>query len=219
MKRIYLMPGMGAGSRIYRHIRWPAGYEIVPMEWLMPQSPTEPLSRYVERLIAHYAVAPGSILAGMSFGGVIINEMSRQLPVAGLIFISTVKTHRAFPPRFRWARKTGIWRVFPYGLITRPERLAPWMPVRVLRKRLQLYADYMSMRNTGYFRWAMRSILHWKGDVPGLPYVHIHGTADHIFPYRRLTGRVEPVEGAGHLALMTHPRRVSALIADFLKDF
>ncbi len=219
MKRIYLMPGMGAGSRIYRHIRWPAGYEIFPMEWLMPQSPREPLGAYTERLIRHYAVAPGSILAGMSFGGVIINEMSRQLPAAGLIFISTVKTHRAFPPRFALARNTGLWRLFPYGLITRPERLAPWMPTRALRKRLQLYADYMSMRDAAYFRWAMRSILHWRGDVPAVAYVHIHGTADRIFPYGRLTGELKPVEGAGHLALMTHPRRVSALIADFLKDF
>ena len=212
------MPGMGATSRIFSRLRWPEGFDVVPMEWFVPPDGSMTLSDYAAALAERYAVEPGSILAGMSFGGVMINEMAALTSPERLIFISTVKSGREFPPYFRPTRSLGLWRLLPFKLIVRPGDLMPLAPTKRLRKRLALYRDYMGIDDVRYFRWATRSILHWKGEVPQLPYVHIHGTADRIFPYRYLRGRLRPVEGAGHLALMTHPRRVSALIADFLAE-
>jgi len=215
--KIYIVPGMGASTSIYRGIRFPERYEVVPVEWMMPEK-DEPLGRYVERMIERYSIKEGQVLAGMSFGGIIIHEMSRKLPPQKMIFISTVKTHRSFPPWHRWGRYLKIWNFLPYRLITNPLRTASFVPFKALRKRLELYEKYLSIRDTGYFQWAMKQIMQWEGDIPPYPYLHVHGTSDRVFPYRYLHGEVVPVEGAAHLALMTHPHRIGPVIRSFLAD-
>ncbi|NPA46930.1 MAG: alpha/beta hydrolase [Chlorobi bacterium] len=209
--KLYLMPGMGAKSTIFKGLRFPPHVETVRMEWLMPQK-NESLEAYTARLISTYDIRPGSVLLGMSFGGVIIHEISKQIPVEKLIFISTVKSNACFPPWYKWGRLLRIWNWLPYGLITQPARTAKAVPPGKLRKRLMLYETYMSIRSRTYFRWAMKSILTWRSDLPQTPWIHIHGDKDRIFPFRYLKGEIFPVNGAGHLAVMTHPKKISRIL-------
>jgi len=212
---IYLMPGMGARSSIFKGLRFPENFRIVPMEWLMPEG-DEDLRHYTQRLIHTYRIEPQSILLGMSFGGVIIHEIAKQMPVDRLIFISTVKTHREFPPWFALGRWLHIWNFLPYPLITHPIVTARFVPPGKLRKRLYLYEEYMAVKDTRYFRWAMKSIMTWRSDMPSLPYIHIHGDKDHVFPLRYLKGEIYPVSGADHLAVMTHPHKINQILKAYL---
>ncbi|NPA42867.1 MAG: alpha/beta hydrolase [Chlorobi bacterium] len=215
-RKIYILPGLGASTDIYRALRFPAGYEIVPVEWIMPR-PDESLSAYAKRLVERYRIRPGQVLMGMSFGGMMINEISRLAEPRKMVFISTVKTSEAFPPWFKWGRAVRIWNRLPYGLIVHPLRTARFMPVKVVRKRLLLYERYLSIRDPEYFKWAIRQILFWNRDMPPFPYLHVHGTRDRVFPMKYLKGDVVPVEGAAHLALMTHPHRIGPVVRRFLK--
>ena len=216
-KLLYLMPGMGARSSIFKGLRFPSGIRPVYMEWLMPEG-DEDLDHYTERLIRHYAIRPGSILLGMSFGGIMVHEIAKRLEVEKLIFVSTVKTHEAFPHHFHWGRKLRIWNLLPYGLITHPMRTAAWVPVGRIKKRLALYDQYMSIRDSAYFRWAMKRILTWQSPLPPVPYLHIHGDRDRIFPLRHLKGEVYPIAGGTHLAVMTHPKKINRILAPYLSE-
>jgi len=214
-RTVYIIPGLGAKTDIYRHVRFPADYRIVPVEWLMPE-PEETLSAYAGRLIETYAIEPDGILTGMSFGGIMINEIARQVPPAKLIFISTVKTHRAFPPWYAWGRKLKIYQWLPYDFIVEPLKTARYMPVKKLKKRLQLYEKYLSIRDTAYFQWAIERILYWKGEIPPYPYLHVHGSADRVFPVKYLKGNFITVPG-DHLVMLTRPKLISRHVQAFLE--
>jgi len=216
-RRIYLMPGMGASPAIFKGLRFPDEYRPVYMEWLMPEADEE-LAAYTLRLIRRYAIEENALLLGMSFGGVIIHEIAKQIGAGKLIFVSTVKTHEEFPPWYAWGRRLRIWRWLPYKLITNPARTARLFPKGKIRKRLMLWEQYMAIRDKQYFTWAMQSILNWQSPMPRWPYLHIHGSRDHIFPMRYLKGEIFPIPGAGHLAVMTHPKKVSKLIAAHLTE-
>ncbi len=213
------MPGMGALPDIFKHLKITPQYRVKYLRWVSPHA-GETLEQYTARMIKEQISAEDKnpVLAGMSFGGILVHEMSRQMPVKALIFLSTVKTHREFPPWFALGRLLRYDRWAPFGLLQRPEKLKAFVPFKVLRKRLELYEKYLGIRDTYYFHWAVRQILFWKGEKPSLPYVHIHGDQDRIFPGKFLIPPVEWVRGGTHLAVMTHPRQVSARINAFLES-
>jgi len=214
MNTVYLLPGLGAKSDIYRRIRFPRDYRIKAVEWL-PPLPKESLREYAERLIRVYAIRPGNVLTGMSFGGIVINEISRLVPPSRMIFISTVKSGEEFPPWYRWAARAGLYRFFPYKAIVRPMHTAAFMPLKRLKKRLMLYEQYLSIRDPEYFRWAVEQILDWQGQMPPYPYLHVHGKSDRVFPVRFLKGKVRVVPG-DHLVMLSRPALISRHIKEFL---
>ncbi len=209
--KIYLMPGMGAKPEIFSRLRFPSGWQVIPVEWLLPAR-NESLAVYAARLIEHYRIVPDSVLLGMSFGGILIREIAEQIPVSGLVYISTVKSREELPPVYTIGRKLQVWHYLPYGLITRPERMKEFVPLKSLRKRIQLYEHYMGIKNPAYFKWAVKQLLTWKRSLPVMPYIHIHGTGDLIFPFKHLRAGRIPVQGAGHLAVMTHPFQINKIL-------
>ncbi len=209
------MPGMGAKSDIFNGLRFPKDLEIHPMEWLLPEA-EEDFLHYAARLVDKFRVEPDSVLVGMSLGGVMVSEIGKLMPVYMPVFISTVKSHKELSPRYRMARVMHLWNFLPYGLIARPERLKPYVILKTVKKRIRLYERYMGIHDRAYFKWAIKNFLLWKHDLPDGPYLHIHGTRDYIFPYSYLKGEIIPVEGAAHLAVMTHPFAINRILREHL---
>jgi len=74
---IYLMPGMAAGPEIFENLSLPKeNYELHFLRWLKPLDLDETITNYTMRLneeIKH----ENPVLIGVSFGGMIVQEMSR----------------------------------------------------------------------------------------------------------------------------------------------
>ncbi len=212
-----MMPGMGALPDIFRFLKIHPDFQVKYLHWISPQK-NEEFPHYVSRLIENQ-INPDDknpVLLGMSFGGMVANEIARQMPVSGLVFLSTVKTHREFPPWFALGRITRYHAWAPFGLLLHPARLKPYVPFKFLKRRLDLYDRYLGIREVPYFRWAVKTILNWKGEIPSVPYIHIHGNRDRIFPPAYLKPPVDFIPGATHMAVLTHPRQVSKKINGFL---
>jgi len=79
MKKInvYLMPGMAANSKIFEYIRLPEIYQIHKLDWIIPKK-NETLKFYAKR-ICKKIDQPDPILIGVSFGGILIQEIYKYL--------------------------------------------------------------------------------------------------------------------------------------------
>jgi len=88
---VYLMPGMAANSSIFEYIQLPPNkFEIHLLEWIPPID-NETLSSYAHRMslkITH----DNSVLIGVSFGGVLVQEMSLFREIKKIIIISSIKS-------------------------------------------------------------------------------------------------------------------------------
>lgn len=198
------MPGMAADSSIFEYIKLPEDkFEVHWLEWLLPEE-KESLKDYALRMntfIKHDNIA----LIGVSFGGIVVQEMSKYLTLKRLIIISSVKCREELPRRMRYASNKGLVKFLPTSLLNHIEQFEKFAFGDFLKKRAKLYKKYLSMRDVNYVDWAIENMINWdcKKPIPGI--VHIHGNQDVVFPYKYIQGCIT-VEGGTHIMVVNRFR-------------
>jgi len=180
---VYFMPGMAANPSIFEYIKLPEDqFKMHWLEWKIPYV-DESLKEYTKRMLAdvHHE---NPVLIGVSFGGVIVQEMSKQIRVKRLILISTVKNKFELPRRMRFAKKTALYKILPTSLVDKIERLERLPVGDYLTKRAQLYQQYLSVSDQTYIDWALEQMLFWDQEETLPNVIHIHGDKDIIFPHK-----------------------------------
>src|SRR5690606_34006606 len=136
---VYFMPGLGASSLIFEHIKLDEQYyEMFFLEWKIPLK-NESLQDYAKRMcdeIKH----ENPILIGVSFGGLLVQEMNRIINVRKTIIISSVKCNKEFPTRMKLAKLTKLYKILPTSIIKNIEDYMPdILEKKVLKGRKELY--------------------------------------------------------------------------------
>ena len=79
---VYFMPGLAASATIFERIALPeAVFEMIPLEWEIPLE-MESLANYAQR-IAEKITRPNPVLVGVSFGGILVQEMAKYVAKTG----------------------------------------------------------------------------------------------------------------------------------------
>jgi hypothetical protein len=175
------MPGMAASPSIFKDIRLPEEtFESFWLEWFVPDKgmTLEEYALIMCKSIRH----ADPVLIGVSFGGFIVQEMARHMKARKVIIISSVKQSSELPRRLLFARFTKIHKLLPTGLVNNVEILSKYAFGENLGKRLKLYEQYLSMRDTTYIDWSINQIVNWTQNEPLAGLVHIHGEKDAVFP-------------------------------------
>ena len=97
---IYFIPGLAAGKEIFSAISLPEdNYVIHVVEWMIPKK-NETLIDYAHRMSLK-VLEPNSVLIGVSFGGILVQEMSQFIPTDKIVIISSIKRKNEFPNRLK----------------------------------------------------------------------------------------------------------------------
>ncbi len=194
------MPGMAANPSIFRHIQLPEDtYDMYFLEWFVPEK-DETLEAYALRM-TQKIVHKDIILIGVSFGGILVQEMARHINVRKLFVISSVKTMHELPKRMRLAKKTKIYKLVPTSFVSMLDVFRKYAFNDFIKKRLDLYEEYLSIRDKYYLDWSIAQIVNWR-QVEALPNtIHIHGEKDGVFPKQYLSNFIE-VKGGTHIMII-----------------
>lgn len=180
---IYFMPGLAASSAIFERIKLDKDlYTLYFLEWIIPYD-NESLEKYVKRLLLEIK-EENPVLVGVSFGGIIIQEMAKFIKVRQLIVISSVVNESEFPLRMIFAKKTKLYYLFPTSLFSNYKYLNYFMR----GKRFEMYKKFLSINDKKYLDWAFKTIINWKSDTNFLTdkIIRIHGDADEVFPIKNI---------------------------------
>jgi hypothetical protein len=79
-----------------------------------------------------------------------------------------------------------------------------------IKKRVNLYRKYLSVRDKKYLDWSIDKIVNWDQEEPIENVVHIHGTYDSIFPIINLKNYI-PIEKGDHSIILKR--------ADWLNEY
>lgn len=213
---IYFVPGLAASKEIFKNIRLPEDqYEVHVLEWIIPEK-DESLAQYAKRMAA-LVTQPNSVLAGVSFGGVVAQEMSVFLSLKKLIIISSVKTKHELPKRLKLAGKTGAYKLVPTSWALSAKNLTKFAIGPRSRKRLNLYQEYLSVRDKLYLDWSIRQMVCWERETPIEGVAHIHGNADIVFPVKYIKNAII-LEGGTHVMILNKGSKVSKLLENIIEN-
>jgi hypothetical protein len=197
---VYFMPGMAANPSIFEHIRLPeAFFEIHLLEWVIP-NPKESIENYAKRL-SKKVVHKNSVLLGVSFGGIIVQEMSKFLTLKKLFIVSSIKNKHELPKRMKIAKRTKAYKLIPTRLLSNVDALVKYVFGETATKRVELYKKYLSVNDKRYLDWAIEQMVCWEQERSLSEIIHIHGEKDRIFPINNIKDCIV-VKGGTHIMII-----------------
>lgn len=197
---VYCMPGMAASPKIFEFISLPKPFEIHLLSWIPPVK-GESLNSYAIRMCMRVKHSK-PILLGVSFGGVLVQEMARHLSGCQVVIVSSIKSKNELPLPMKMAKKTNAHKLLPTQWIKNLDTLVLFTFGKGIQKRLELYQKYLSERDPDYLNWAIDSLVHWNQTEASEDLIHIHGEKDTVFPIKNLSKPFIKIKG-GHAAILT----------------
>ncbi len=214
-KHLYFVPGLAASTDIFEYIDLPSEqFEIHYLDWLIPESQDESISNYAKRMckrISH----KNPVLVGVSFGGVMVQEMSKIISTKKIIIISSVKSNKEFPNRLKLAKATKAYKLFPTKAVSNIENFTKYAFGETAKKRVDLYRKYLSMRDDDYLPWAIHNVLNWQQEKPIPEIIHIHGNNDGVFPIKYVKD-CKIIDGGTHTMIINKAKPISKLLIEVI---
>lgn len=154
-------------------------------------------------------------MIGVSFGGILVQEMSKIITIKQLIIISSIKNNRELPKRLLLAKVTKAYKLFPKNNLSPLENIVSKLFGKKAQKRIEQYRIFLSVRDPLYLKWAIYTSLHWKqeNEIPNI--IHIHGTQDHIFPINNISNCIE-IENGTHVMILNRANEINSVLLNSL---
>lgn len=198
---VYFMPGLAASAQIFERIALPvANFETILLEWEIPLD-NETLAEYAQRM-TQKITRSNPVLIGVSFGGILVQEMAQFIVTRKIIIISSVKTNLEFPVKFKLAKTTKAYKLIPTALFANIESLSQFSFGAKIDQRLKLYEKFLHVRDKTYLDWAVEQIILWERTAADESVVHIHGDNDDVFPIKNIEKCIV-IKGGTHAMILT----------------
>ncbi len=214
MHKVYCLSGLGADQRVFQFINLP-GVELVHVKWLPPHR-HEPLGAYARRLLAQFDPQHPVTILGVSFGGIVAQEVAALLPCKRVVILSSIKGPAEMSPAISLVRRTGAHRLVPGWLLKAGNTLTGnyYFSIRT-RTEARLLREIVRDTDPVFLRWAVNEVVRWQPQAPVPGLVHLHGTADRIFPAGHIRN-FTPIPGGGHFMIVQEAPLLSRLISEAL---
>lgn len=210
----YILSGLGADERVFDQIDF-GDFSPVFIPWEALGS-DQSFESYVSQL-SRNVQSSNPVLIGISFGGIVAQEMSALFDNCPVLIISSVKTRSELSWFMRFSGKIGLHKLIPMKRVLKNKRFNHWLfgikTEREKEKLDQILAD----SDPAFTKWAIGQVSNWKRTEP-IPskLLHIHGDADRIFRI----GNTHPdyiIPGGTHFMTVSKYEEMSKVIQDALR--
>lgn len=211
--RVWVLPGMGADSRIFRSLKFP--WSATFLEWLDPKD-GETISSYADRLLNGHDIADNDLIFGYSFGGIVAQDWASRNKVQRVVLLNSLHHKSTVRPFFRLLSLTGILRWAPKNSVIK----FIFFLARLHSKptsQLDLTIEMMEQFDDRYYRWVLKQILSWRHPTPLCPIDVIQGEVDPVFLHSTYEEkRTWTLKDAAHLSFQTHGQEISYLLKEYV---
>ncbi|GAC1302134.1 MAG: hypothetical protein NVSMB24_06200 [Mucilaginibacter sp.] len=214
MSKIFLIPGLGADTRVYNNIDL-HDHEVICVDWIEPNK-TDTLSTYAQKLIHQYHITPKSVVIGNSLGGMIAVEIAKIIPLARVILISSIKTTDEEPRYFTFYRSVPFYKLLPGKLFTSMGFMLKPLLGKMNEGDAWLFSDMLKNSSPKFLKWGMRAALAWDNKIIPPNLYHITGDDDRIFPVKRIKNATI-VKGGSHSMIFNKAKEINKLLKTILK--
>ncbi len=214
MAKVFLIPGLGADSRVYHNIHI-SGYELIGVDFIEPNK-TDTLSTYAQKLIDQYDINNRSVVIGNSLGGMLAVEIAKLVDLHKVVLTSCPKTVDEMPGFIAFLRRVPLYKILPSKSFT-----ILGFFVRVFFGKMDTYGkwlfeDMLRKSSWSFSRWAMGAAVHWNNKIIPPNLYHITGEKDLVFP-AKLIKNATIVKGGSHIMIYDKADEINEYLEKILK--
>ena len=186
------------------------------IEWIIPLK-NETIEDYAKRMSKDIDITKPVILIGMSFGGIMVQEISKLIDVEKIIIISSVKSRNELPKLYKVSSALSLHKLIPSVFFHNDKLLAKILFGKNSASILKSMNRYFTVKDLRYSRWAMDKVVNWKQKKYAKNLLHLHGTKDSVFPSKFITNATF-IKGGTHLMIFTRAGELNKHILNFLEQ-
>lgn len=213
MNHIVLFPGLAADERLFSLLQLdlPAAKVIT---YLSPGK-NESLSHYAKRIAATIPELGNPIFIGVSFGGILAQEVAHYIPVRQIILISSISASSQLTALLH------LFRTFPvYDWLSESQlkKIVLWAGRSFTNKNTLETALFEAMvgdADIQMIRWGIRMTLHWEQKIIPANVIHIHGSRDRLFPASRIPAGFI-IQGGQHFMIIQRAGEIKTRLLQLL---
>lgn len=214
---IYFISGLGADERVFKFLDL-SQIDHQFIKWNEPKK-SESLATYCKKLIEQIDQKHEIILIGISFGGIIAQEIAKIILCKKIIIISSVKSKSEFSWQLKLASGLQIHKIVPLWFLTLSNKLTAnyYFSIESKEESILLH-QIIKDTDPKFLVWAIDKIMNWKNESHPKNLYHIHGNADKIFPIKNIRNAIEIPTG-GHFMIVNKASQLQPLIFDSIKQY
>ena len=197
---------MGADERVFSRVEFPKN--LTHLAWI-ENKPNESLQSYAKRM-AERITHPNPTLIGLSFGGIMAQEIAAIRPVKELILISTIKSKDEKPWFMEMAGAMHLPEHLPDSLLKQANKLMEYAFSVANPDEKEVLKTCFENSSPEHLKWAMNHIANWEGVDTKTPIFHIHSSKDRVFRSNR--DKADAQIPGGHFAVFTNAEELNEVL-------
>ena len=220
MKKIslYIFSGLGTDERIFRNIHFPEFVDVHFVTWKKPER-KESLEKYIDLLLEEFDLTNPIVLLGLSFGGVVVQEVSKKINPLATIIISSLSTSQEMPWYFRMYGNLKLNKITPFGFLKSLSFFSNRIFGAKSSDSKKLIREIMHDADLTLVKWQIEKILSWRSEKPPLNFFHLHGDSDKLLPLKNKNVNAI-IRGGTHLMIYNNAAEIEKIIERQLeKDY
>ena len=217
MKKLYFISGLGADSRAFSLIDSFEGYQTVYLEWI-PNKKDESLNSYTSRLIQNHSITKHDILIGLSFGGLVAQEITKISDAKKVIFISSFRDKRDLKSPLQFLLNLRLYHLLPNFKIKAFDKFALRFFSIKSEEGKEGLLDMMQKTDQKLTKWSMMQIQKFKHQANNdVKIFNIIGDKDKLLKNWKLLANNYPIKNAGHLMVYENAEQVNNTLKKLLQ--
>lgn len=214
---VYLIPGQGADHRLFNELQIDEAYEVRHIKYSTPEAEAT-MQSFAKKLAEQIDTNEKFILIGVSLGGMLATEMSQFLHPEKVIIISSAKSRKELPVRYRFQRALPFYKLVSPNMAQKGALFMQPIVEPDRDKHEEIFVSMLEDKDPLFLRRTIEMIIKWDRKTKPADITHIHGNNDHTIPIRNVNYNYI-VEDGSHMMTLTRGAEISQLINGLLKDY
>lgn len=213
--KVYFISGLGADERVFQKLKLPPRFIVAHIKWPVILK-EETLESYALKIAEQINTKEPFIILGLSFGGMMAVELSKHIHPEKIILLSSISVYTEMPLLYRIAGKLGIIHIIPSFLLNKIYPFTYWFFGTDNKEEKKMLKQIIHDTDPLFLKWALREIINWQNIKRPENIVHIHGSADKVFPVRNVDADII-VNGGGHFMVYDKAEELNEILEDVLR--
>jgi pimeloyl-ACP methyl ester carboxylesterase len=210
----YFFSGLGADERVWQLLQLHSSITPVHVKWLLPTS-AETLPEFAARMLGQIDCTQRFNLVGLSFGGMVVQEIAKHSLPNKVVLISTIPQANSLTALFRAINVLKLHKMAPHSIYGNANPVLYHYMGLTNQQDKALIKAILNDTPKPFIKHAINQLLNWQGAGNYNQAFSIHGSNDRLLPITNFSPK-NVIQGGGHFLPITHHQAISNLLNNAL---